>query len=159
MLPSAFATEVILSFIQIPVTVSDTLQTRKSFYYSFRIQGQDTVRIHSRHESHSVTHTDLNPSYSFRYTPDTEVILLLIQFSTSDTIQIHSRHDSHSDIHSTFKHSYNSDTPQTLTPFFCSYKNQSPDTVQLHSRHEYHFDANSSDLQHYNSTKILGWHI
>ena len=77
--------DVVQSLIQIPVTVSDTLQTRKSFCYSYRSQLQiqaryapDTVAILSliqipvtvsdtlRHESHSATHTDLN----FRYSPD-----------------------------------------------------------------------------------------
>ena len=103
---------------------SDTLQTRKSFYYSFRIQSQDTVQIHSRPGSHFVTHSDSNYqiqiryateteailfshsdsaiNFKFRYTPDTEVILLLRQISTSDTVQIRSIHGSHAVTYSDF---------------------------------------------------------
>ena len=56
---------------------SDTLQTRKPFWYSFRFQPQ----IHSRHGSHSDTHSD---------------------FNLIDTAQIRSRHISHSNTHSDF---------------------------------------------------------
>ena len=67
-IPSAVATEVILSLIQILVTVSDTLQTRKAFCYSYRSQFQ----IQSR------------------YAPDTVTILSLIRnLSPAQRCSIH----------------------------------------------------------------------
>ena len=50
-----------------PSYSTDTLQTRKSLCYSYGSQSQLQFQIHSRHRSHSATHTNLN----FRYSPDT----------------------------------------------------------------------------------------
>ena len=168
-------TEVILSLVQIPVT----------------------VRIHSRHGSHSSAHTDLNFRYNpdtcqtrspfchsfkhlpspemlqtwmsfcrlfrfqiqiqYRYTPDTESILSLIQISYSDTVQIRSRHGSHSVTYSDLLFKYNLDTPQTRLPFYHLFllfpqprdapdadailsliQISDSDTIQIHSRHGSH---------------------
>ena len=115
-------TEVILFLIQIQLSISstDTLQTRKSFCHLFRsrlqfrytpdtevillltqISASDTVQICSRHGFHSVPHSELIPNTQLLHTQ----MLLCYPF----TIQIHSRHDSHSDIHSKIKYSYSSD--------------------------------------------------
>ena len=73
---------------------SDTIQIRMSFCYLFKIFiHRETVQIRSRYGCHSATHSRF--SYiekKFRYNPDTDVILLLIQdFHTSRTVQIRSR--------------------------------------------------------------------
>ena len=82
----------------------DTLQTRKSFYYSFRYLIHDTVKIHSRHGSHSITHSEFEVKIQFRDAPDTDAILLLIQTSTiMIQVRMHSRHESHYITHSEFK--------------------------------------------------------
>ena len=71
-------TVAILSLIQIQLstTSSDTLQTWMPFW---PLHQQFDYPQCSRRGSHSATHTDLNSSYSLRYTPDTGVILSLIQ--------------------------------------------------------------------------------
>ena len=69
-----------LIHIHLSTTSSYTLQTRMPFWPLH--QQFDSPRC-IRHRNHSVTYSD--PSYSLRYTADTEVILLLIQISTSDT--------------------------------------------------------------------------
>ena len=69
----------------------DTPQTRRSFYYLFRISSQDTVWIHPRHDSHSTTHSDSSNQIQTRYASDTAAILFLIQIQlstlSSDTLQ------------------------------------------------------------------------
>ena len=88
----------------------DTPQTRRSFHYSFGISSKDTVWIHPRHDSHSITPSDSSNQIQTRYAPYTEAILfpIQIQLSTSD-----------------------SDTLQTRTPFFYSYRSQ----LQIQSRY------------------------
>ena len=118
----------------------DTLQTQKSFYYSFRIQSQDTVRICSKHGSHYVTHSDFNNQIQTRYAPDTATILFLIQIQLSapgsdalqtwksfchlsgSQLQIHSRHGSHSATHTDLNFKYSPDTHQTQLPFCHSFR-------------------------------------
>ena len=91
----------------------DTPQTRKSFYYSFRISSQ----IRSKHGSHSISHSDSTINFKFRYTLNTEVIL-----STSNIVQIRSRHGgpsiSHSDsiINLKFRYALDTDAILTLKP-------------------------------------------
>ena len=71
----------------------DTPQTRRSLYYSFRISksrySTDTLQTRK-----SFCHS-FKYQLQFKYTPDTEVILLFIRISTSDIVQIRSRHSIH----------------------------------------------------------------
>ena len=149
-LPRGVATEVILSLIQIPVTVSDTLQTRKSFCYSYRSQLQiqsiyapDTVAILSLIQNLSLAHScSIYRCFSvthseYKYTPDTKVIMMFIRRSNTVAAWIRSRHRRHSFAHTDSDSRYSSSAFQTRN----------------------HFDTHSFDLQHYNSTKILGWHL
>ena len=110
-LPSAVATEVILLLIRIsiPVTVSDTLQTRKSFCYSYGSQLQLQSQIHSRHGSHSATHTDLN----FRYSPDT--LQMWLPFCHS--FRVYPQHTDAPYIDISLLPGYNTDTLQTRQSF------------------------------------------
>ena len=78
---------------------SDTLQTWMSSWYSFRFNFQ----------------------IQFRYAPDTNAILILIQNQLSDTVQIRSRHGCHPDTH----------------------PNSNSDTIQIRSRHECHSNTHS----------------
>ena len=48
----------------------------------------------------------------FRYAPDTDAILILVQIQPSDTVQIHFRHKCQSDTHSDSTLRYSSDTLQ-----------------------------------------------
>ena len=122
-----------MSLIQISISrySSDTLQTQLPFCHSFRFQFQDTVQIHSRRGSHSVTHSDFK--IQSRYAPDTEAIMSLIQFHPTDTVQIHSRHKSHS----------------------VTYSDSRTNIVHIRSKYGHHFHAYSVDLQ----SNILGWHL
>ena len=70
----------------------------------------------------------------FRYSLDTDAILLFIQIHLSDIVQIRSRHGCHSDTHLDFKFRYSSDTLQTRMPFWYSFKFQ----VQIRFRHGCH---------------------
>ena len=68
----------------------------------------------------------------YRYTSDTEVILILIQVSSHDTVQIRSRHGFHSVTYSDFPQlRYAPDTVAILSLIQIQ--------VQIHSRHESHF--------------------
>ena len=117
---------------QLQVTVSDTLQTRKSLCYSYKSQLQiqsryapDTVAILSliqnlfparscsTHRFFSVTNSE------YRYTPDTKVILIFIQESNTVTARIRSRHRRHPLAHTNPNSIYNSDTFQIWIPFWC----------------------------------------
>ena len=64
----------------------ETLQTRKPFYFSFRLNYQLQVQIHSRHVSHSVTYPD--PSYS----TDTFQTRKSFCYSYRSQLQIQSRY-------------------------------------------------------------------
>ena len=59
----------------------------------------------------------------FRYAPETNAILILIQISSSDTVQIRSKHGFHFDTHSKSASRYSSDT------------------MHIRSRHGYHSDT------------------
>ena len=130
--PGAVATEVIMSLIQIPVT----------------------VRIHPRHGGHSTTYTDLN----FRYSLDTLQTQkpFYHSFRPFSPAQRCSRHGCHSAAYSDFRFRYNTDTLQTRQSFWYLFnvqvqlhlryasdtdaillliQTQSPDTVQMHSKH------------------------
>ena len=128
--PQCSRHEIFLSLIQIPVTVPDTLQTRKSFCYSYRFQLQiqsryapDTVAILpliqnlfpayncSTYRCFSVTHSE------YRYTSDTAVILIFIQSSNTLTTQIRSRHGRHSFAHIVSVSRYSLNAFQTRIPF------------------------------------------
>ena len=73
----------------------DTIQIRSrhgsySVTYSdllFRIQSQDTFQIHSRHGSQSIIHSEFKVKIQFRSAPDTDAILILIQFQLTDAVQ------------------------------------------------------------------------
>ena len=93
-IPSAVATEVILSLIQIPVIVSDILKTRKSFCYSYKPQLLKTVS--SRSTDHRVLpNMDANLSLVqiqllktvYRRFQNTDANLLLIHTPSSETFQ------------------------------------------------------------------------
>ena len=47
----------------------------------------DIVQIRSRHRFHSDTHSDFNFQIQFRYAPDTDAMLTIIQFHLIDTVQ------------------------------------------------------------------------
>ena len=85
------------------------------FCHSFRICPQHAVAPYRCFSDTQI---------QYRYTPDTEVILIFIQNSNTVPAQIRSRHRRHSFSHtnSIFKYSYSSDTLQTRRSFFCSYK-------------------------------------
>ncbi|CAI8600415.1 unnamed protein product [Vicia faba] len=86
------------------------------------------VQVRSRHECHSDTHLDS----AFRYAPDTDAILILIQTQHSDIIQIHSRHGCHLDI----------------------YSDSTFDTVQIRFRYECHPDTHSDSTLRYSSDTL-----
>ena len=74
---------------------TDTPRTRWSFYYSFRSLIQIQYGYTPDTEVILLLIQNSKVQIQYRYTPDTEVILLLIQISYSDTIWIHSIHGSH----------------------------------------------------------------
>ena len=120
---------------------TDTLQTWKSFCYSFRYQLQDTVQIHSRCGSHFVAHSDSD----FRYSSDTLQTRMpswyLFRFQLSDTVQICPRHGFHSITYSDFPQlRYAPDTDVILSIIQIS----NSDTIQIHSRHGSHSVNHSS---------------
>ncbi|CAI8609586.1 unnamed protein product [Vicia faba] len=65
-----------------------------------QISDSDTVRIHSRYGSHSITHSDYSYRHSLDTLQDTDAILLLIQIRSPDIVKIRSRRGYHSDTHS-----------------------------------------------------------
>ena len=105
----------------------------KAILFLIHIKLLDTVQIHSRHECHSATY-----SIQYGYTPDTEVILLPIQYS-SDTLQIW--------IPSWYLFRFQlSDTVQIRSRYGCHYDTHSiqlSDTVQIRSRYGCHPDTYS----------------
>ena len=134
-------TDAFLILIQIQLFrySSNTLQTRMPFWYSFRFNFLDTVQIFSRYGFHSDTHWDssfrnssnmlqirkpfwcsfrYNFQIQFRYAPDTDAILILIQVQLLDTVQIRPRHGCYFDTHSDSTFKYSSDTLQTRMPFW-----------------------------------------
>ena len=78
----------------------------------------------------------------YRYAPDTNAILILIQLS--DTVQIRSKYGCHPDTHSDSDFRYSSDTLQTRMPFWYSFKLQPTDAVQIRSRRGRHSDTHSN---------------
>ena len=74
----------------------------------------------SRHGSHSISHSDSTINLKFRYTPDMEVILSLVQIPI--TVRIHSRHGSHSATHTDLNFRYSPDMLQTRLPFCHSFR-------------------------------------
>ena len=119
----------------------DTPQTRRSFYYSFRISSPDTVWIQPKHDSHSTTHLDSSNQIQTRYAPDTVAILFLIQIQLST---------------SKFRYAPNTDAFLALTPEVWFSPMQSPRKSschlfrsqfqsQIHFRHESH-SATHTDL-------------
>ena len=104
-------------------------------------QTYSPAQRYSRHERLSVAYSDFRSQLQFGYTPDTEVILLLIQISTSDTVQIHSRHGCHSITHSNLFPS--PEILQTRMSFCCLFRFQVSDTIRIHFRHGSHSDTHS----------------
>ena len=133
---------------QVSFIITWGIRMSKVFNNSFITCWKIQFQIRSKHGSHSVTHS--YPSYSFKYTPDTEVILLLIQISTPRysfryaldtvailsliqilvTVKIHSRHGCHSDTHS------------------------DSDTTQICSRHGRHSDTHSDSNFRYSTDTL-----
>ena len=73
----------------------------------------------------------------YKYAPDTDAILILIQNQLSDTVQIHSGHGCHSVTHSEVIPS-----PEMLhTQMFLCH----PFRIQIHSRHGSHSDIRSKN--------------
>ena len=110
----------------------------------------DTVQIHSRRRSHYISHSDSTISFKYGYTPDTEVILLLIHTSAIK---------------------YRLDTLQTRKPFYFSFR-YSSDTLQTRKPFCYLFRFKcrySSDTFHIQTPfwclffwftiNILGWYL
>ena len=103
-----------------------------------RISISDTVQIRTRHGCHSVIHWKFIPfpeilltrmffcrpfriQIQYRYTPDTEVILIFIQESNTVTTRIRPRHGHHSFAHRNPISRYDSDTFQIRIPIWCSF--------------------------------------
>ena len=138
-----------------------------------QIQLSDTVQIRSRYGSHSVNHSDLFPGpemlqtrmsfcrlfrfqiqIQYKYTPDTEVIMLFIQKSNIVTTRICSRHGRHSISQTDSVSRYSSDTFQTQMSSWYSFRFNLSDTIQIRFRHGCHPDTHSDSTFRYSSDTL-----
>ena len=138
---------------------------------------QDTVQIRSRYGCHFDTHSDFNFLIQFKYAPDTEAILILIQIPPLDTVQIRSKTRKPFLYSFRFNFWYSPDTHQTRKPLWYSFKDTtwySSDTLQTRKPFWYSYRINlliifkytlNTDAilmfkhTNYISTSILGWHL
>ena len=141
-----------MSLIQILVQIHSR---HISHSVTYSDSSSDTMRIRSRQGCHSDTHSYFNIKIQYRYAPDKDAIMILIQISTSDTVQICSRQGCHSDTHSDLNFKIKSIyTPNTEAILLFIQI-----TVQIRSRHDGHSVAHSNSSLDTLHTRLPFYHL